>query len=799
MTKTNPHPQKPGQAPKKGSRTPAKPAAKSAGKPETRPSRKAPARKGDSWSWGKLSPERKLDILGILLALIGLLTLLSLLSPSHGTITGAWVDLLSEVAGWGTFVLPLALLAIGLWMVFRNVEKLPVLSAVRLTGILLVYLNLLTFLHLLSGGEQDLAQAGQGGGYLGWLFERLLVGSIGKAGAVVALVAWLLIALGLALDLSLIDLFGPVVERLRRAWRERTNRRPAPTEGGSVGMPERLIPPEPPAANALPPEFHPLVPVRGGSPQAVQRPGSNPTPAISQPEAAQPESSPAAQEASIIPPAPAPTPSGWAQPAIDVILDPAEIVFAQANLDEERKKIIEDTLLAFGAPAHVVEIHKGPTVTQFGIEPDFVESRGQRMRVRVSKIVALTDDITLALAAPRIRIQAPVPGHNYVGIEVPNTEITRVTLREIMESDTFQRIISPLRFAVGKDVSGKSVAYDLATMPHLLIAGTTGSGKSVCVNAILCCFLMNNSPADLRLVLVDPKRVELTGYNGIPHLLAPVITDAERVVGALQWMMREMDNRYRKFSRSGVRNIIEYNTKQSAEHLPYLVIVIDELADLMMLAPEETERSITRLAQLARATGIHMILATQRPSVDVVTGLIKANFPARIAFAVASQIDSRVILDQPGAERLLGRGDMLFQAPDASSPARLQGAHVSDSEIQRLVDYWRLAAAAAPSSPPAQGAPVDSLPAGVPLRQNPLWDLNAAEAADPLTDEAIDLVRKEGRASITMLQRRMRIGYTRAARMIDSLEQKGIIGPTQTNSQVRDVLDYGPNGPPKEE
>jgi S-DNA-T family DNA segregation ATPase FtsK/SpoIIIE len=361
------------------------------------------------------------------------------------------------------------------------------------------------------------------------------------------------------------------------------------------------------------------------------------------------------------------------------------------------------------------------------------------------------------------------------------------------------KIRSKLRFAVGKDVSGKPVSYDLGVMPHLLIAGTTGAGKSVCVNSILCCLLLENSPADLRLVLVDPKRVELTGYNGIPHLLAPVITDAERVVGALQWMMREMDSRYKKFSRNSVRNIQEFNAKQLGEHLPYLVIVIDELADLMMLAPEETERAITRLAQLARATGIHVILATQRPSVDVVTGLIKANFPARIAFAVASMIDSRVILDQPGAERLLGRGDMLFQAPDAPAPVRLQGVWVSESEIQRLVDYWRLAAAAVPSSPPAEGAPMDALPSGVPLKQSPLWDLQEAESSDPLTSEAIDLVRREGRASITMLQRKMRIGYTRAARMIDALEQKGIVSPPQANSQVREVLDYGPAGPPKEE
>jgi S-DNA-T family DNA segregation ATPase FtsK/SpoIIIE len=303
------------------------------------------------------------------------------------------------------------------------------------------------------------------------------------------------------------------------------------------------------------------------------------------------------------------------------------------------------------------------------------------------------------------------------------------------------------------------------------------------------------------LVLVDPKRVELTNYNGIPHLLAPVVVEADRVVGALQWMQREMDARYHKFAQAGVRNILEYNGHQSSDHLPYLVAVIDELADLMMLAPDETERCITRLAQLARATGIHLILATQRPSVDVVTGLIKANFPARIAFAVASGVDSRVILDQPGAERLLGRGDMLFQAPDASSPVRLQGTYVSDSEIQRLVDYWRLqAATVGVNQPPAQGEPVDSLPRGVPLKQTPLWyEMTKSDESDPLLPEAIDLIRREGRASITLLQRKMRIGYTRATRLIDTIESKGIIGPSLTNSQVREVLDYGQTAPPKDD
>jgi S-DNA-T family DNA segregation ATPase FtsK/SpoIIIE len=374
----------------------------------------------------------------------------------------------------------------------------------------------------------------------------------------------------------------------------------------------------------------------------------------------------------------------------------------------------------------------------------------------------------------------------------------------VVESEVFTRSKSPLRFALGKDVAGHPKATNLDTMPHLLIAGTTGSGKSVCVNAILSCLLLNNTPDDLRLILVDPKRVELTGYNGVPHLLAPVVVEIERVIGALQWMTREMDTRYHKFAAIGARNIADFNQRQASQggkKLPYLLVVIDELADLMMIAPDETERTITRLAQLARATGIHMILATQRPSVDVVTGLIKANFPARIAFAVASNTDSRVILDQPGAERLLGRGDMLFQAPDAPAPVRLQGVFVSDGEITRLVDFWRQQAAAASpyAAAGAPGAPVEAVPEGVPLKQVPMFEDITAIQGDPLFKDAIDTVRREGRASVSMLQRRMRIGYTRAARLVDSMEEKGIVGPPAQGTGVREVLDYGEAGPPKED
>jgi S-DNA-T family DNA segregation ATPase FtsK/SpoIIIE len=371
-------------------------------------------------------------------------------------------------------------------------------------------------------------------------------------------------------------------------------------------------------------------------------------------------------------------------------------------------------------------------------------------------------------------------------------------LRDIVESEVFHRKRTPLSLALGRDVAGLPQIANLDVMPHLLIAGTTGSGKSVCVNAILTCFLLNNSPDDLKLVLVDPKRVELSSYNGIPHLLAPVIVEVDRVIGALQWMTREMDKRYHNFAQIGARNISDYNARMQVgggKKMPNLVIVIDELADLMMIAPDETERAITRLAQLARATGIHMVLATQRPSVDVVTGLIKANFPARIAFAVASNTDSRVILDQPGAERLLGRGDMLYQAPDAPSPVRLQGVFVSDPEIQRLVEFWRVQMSINASPYAAAGAAIDAVSSGIPLKQQPLWEEMEKEQKDPLYSEAVDLVRREDRVSVSMLQRKLRIGYTRAARLVDSMEDQGIVGPPQGNTQIRQVLDYGPAAP----
>jgi len=764
-------------------------------------SRKSRSSLKSSWQWNNISNERKLDILGIFLALVGFLTILSLLTSQRGTVTNWWIESISQVAGWGTFVLPLALLVVGIWLVLRNIEKFPLLSAERITGIVLLYLNLLSWLHLFSAGGWETAKAGQGGGYIGAFFETSLIKGLGNAGAVIVISAWLLIALGLTLDLSIPDIFRkiqPVWEKfqadrkIRQAARERAQRleKLHPSKLSASLEIEELM------QDDFIPLEHPVPALHKSEKPAQISPQPSGAQKITPATSTQThQATPSAANASRLQPSVTQDASAgqWKLPDIKTILDPATIVSIESNIDKERAALIEETLTSFGAPSKIVEIKRGPTITQFGVEPLFVETRAGRTRVRVSKIANLADDLALALAAPRIRIQAPVPGHSYVGIEVPNSESNRVTLVEIIDNKSFNQKKSPLKIALGMNVSGEPVSSDLTGLPHLLIAGTTGSGKSVCVNSILCCLLLNNSPANLRLIMVDPKRVELTGYNGIPHLLSPVITDTEKVVGALQWVQREMDARYHRFSQVGTRNIAEYN-KSQLDKFPYMVVVIDELADLMMLAPDETERALTRLAQLARATGIHLILATQRPSTDVVTGLIKANFPARIAFAVASGIDSRVILDQPGAERLLGRGDMLFQAPDAAAPVRLQGVFITEQEIARTVDYWRLQAMNVQAATPVTQRSDQETPAFMsdsPAKQVPLFEDMENSDADPLLKEAIEIVRKEGKASITMLQRKLRIGYTRAARMVDELEDKGIISPPLTHSNVRDVLDYG--------
>ncbi len=739
-----------------------------------------------------LSPDRKLDILGVFLAVLGMITFLSMFSTQAESLTGAWMRFLRGIFGLGAYMLPLGLVGLGFWLFLRSVDTLPRLDPERITGIILVFVDLTAWLHFsqnllrvsLNGGDivqpVDVALTFEtiigAGGYLGGIICHLLLFALGVWGTTVVLLAWFIIGLMMSFDVSVPQLFK-WIPRLYRALTGLISRifvkKPALRYDREQALPVQETPPiQRPAPFPLAPAPAQNLPLHVGAPQ------------------------PEGQVA-------------WLLPSPAHILDgipPA----ARDDLGEaDRSSIIEETLASFGAPARVVEIHRGPTITLFGVEPDFIETRRGKMRVRVAKIASLADDLALALAAKRVRIQAPVPGRGYVGIEVPNEQAARVTLRSVVESAPFQQMKSFIRIALGQNVSGDAVAADLSIMPHLLIAGTTGSGKSVCVNSIITCLLLHNAPETLRFLMVDPKRVELTGYNGIPHLLAPVVVELKQVVGALQWVTREMDRRYQAFSDLGVRHISEYNRAVLASAVtkptppqpgapparntfPYLVVIIDELADLMMLAPDETERSITRLAQLARATGIHLIIATQRPSVDVVTGVIKANFPARIAFAVASSVDSRVILDQPGAERLLGSGDMLFQAPDAPAPVRLQGVFVSDGEIQRLTNYWRGLALQSPPEAAAAEPPPDVLPPGIPLKQLTFLEETQEDEGDPLLEDAIKLVHRQGRASVSMLQRKMRIGYTRAARLIEAMETRQVIGPPDPNTGIRPILDLEP-------
>ena len=504
--------------------------------------------------------------------------------------------------------------------------------------------------------------------------------------------------------------------------------------------------------------------------------------------------------------------SGWHLPDIEMLTAPQPSQ-SRKHDNAARAQMIVDTLASFGVDATVVEINEGPTVTQFGVEPGWevrykdlqvkdengrtvagADNRPQtervevsRTRVRVNKITALQNDLALALAAPSLRIEAPVPGRAIVGIEVPNDSATVVTMRTVMETKEFSDLAakSKLALALGKGVSGVPVVADLAKMPHLLIAGATGSGKSVCMNAVIAGIMMNATPDQVRFVMVDPKRVELTAYHGIPHLaFSEVIVDMDKVVGTLQAVVGEMDARYKKFAALGVRNIDSYNRHpRILKKLPYWVIIIDELADLMMAAPFEVEKLLCRLAQLARATGIHLVVATQRPSVDVVTGLIKANFPTRIAFAVTSQIDSRTILDMGGAEKLLGRGDMLFMPTDAAKPIRIQGVYVSDPEVERLVEFWKQDrfAALVPENADA-------------LLEQALMEQNGGEAdievdhEDPIVERARELASQHQRVSPSLFQRRLRIGYLKAAKLMEILEEEGVVGPRE-DGESRRVLE----------
>lgn len=696
------------------------------------------------------------------------ITILSGLSLSRGTLTELVWDGIWGGFGYGGAIIPPVLGMMGLYLVLWGMEQSPSVRWGRVAGAGMLFLAVEGVFHLFyvarhTGATlEQISGLGEGGGYLGGSLVTLIEPVVGRVGAWVS-------CLALA-GLGLMTASGVTLAQLGRAI----------VKTGRSALQRREEPPDQPV------------------PQEQEEPTYEPPspPEQDEDEAAMPD---AATSGLFYGDAVRMAASGyvWERPSMEEVLEPGTESSAVDAHIREQVEIIEQTLASFGAPGRVVQVNKGPVITQYGVEPQYVEQRnGRRTKVKVGQINSLGDDLALALAAQSIRIEAPVPGKSYVGIEVPNAKVSIVSLRDVMEGEQFAGIKSQLKIALGQEVSGHAIAADLAQMPHMLIAGATGSGKSVCVNSIIACLLLQNTPEQLRLLMVDPKRVELTNYNGIPHLLMPVIMDLDKVVGALQWVSREMDNRYRKFAEVGARNIADYHRKFNEGSMPFIVVIIDELADLMIMAPDETERTVCRLAQMARATGIHLVIATQRPSVDVVTGLIKANFPARIAFAVASSTDSRVILDTTGAERLLGRGDLLLMTPDAAQPLRMQGCFVSDRELRRLVDFWRrqrLTAVEAGKAARAETEESEPAEPAVVALQQPLWEEviemeRQASEQDDLMEEAIAIVRELGKASVSLLQRRLRIGYTRAARLIDELEAQGVVGPHPGGSRQREVF-----------
>ncbi len=757
----------------------------------TRKRRTSRTRKKKGWPWASWRlpsrptlppwPWRRVALVGSL-ALAGF-SLLSLLAPGTGVITRGWADFLQRLLGWSAFLLPVALAAGAYWLGVKRRR----IHLTRATGAALLLLSALGTTHLLRRlpNPFELSVAGYGGGYFGWALSSLLVRGMGRLGAYFFSVALVLIGAMIAFDISPARAFrvwwsavGTAVATMRKTA--------SPAEGAvrpglrsaAIGRRSRSQPATFPPL-AIEPEPEPdklqriIVPPADATP-VTRRSSVAPVKVIPQ-RRAEPEEDPA-EEAILAPE------SEWSLPDPASIFEVSKELEVTDDLVEERAVIIQQTLASLGVPAEVVEAQKGPAITQFAVKPGYLERRSadgkvRRMRIRVNKISALADDLALALAASPVRIQAPIPGRNVVGVEVPNPQTQMVSLGSVLLSPEFQRQAAPLALPLGRDISGSPVIADLAKMPHLLVAGATGSGKSVAINALISSLLARNTPDSLRMILIDPKRVELAIYKGVPHLVGKVVSDPDEAIGALKWAGREMDRRYTAFAEVGARDLKGYNSrieKEGNRPLPHVVIVVDELADLMMSAPYDVERALCRLAQMSRATGIHLVVATQRPSTDVITGLIKANFPARIAFAVSSMVDSRVIVDVPGAERLLGRGDLLFMSPASNRLVRAQGCNVSDPEIAALVRFWKRT--------PVPEADNDH------FVQTQLWSEDGSyEEEDDMLSEAIEVVHKEGRASTTMLQRHLRVGYSRASRLIDTLIQRGTIsaevdGPYSSHS-----------------
>lgn len=683
------------------------------------------------------------DALGVLLIAFALMSFLALGNYTEGILLSPWADLLALWFGWGAYLVVIAIGYSGVNFLRRAGTALP---WGRIFTLELAAFLTLGLLAAAGGNSLIRAEAGADGGRIGWGLTKLFWRAGELWGTLLLFVFWLL---------TLMSGFNlwVVLERwlLKLAGEEQPVQDPQPVIAQQPELAPEKKEAEPAARKkpiqTLPPEFRKSLKVSDNQDKKPAEPRKR-----------------------------------------DARLPSLNILLADQNARPDERTInqtagmIEKTLAEFGIVATVVGFRIGPTVTQFAVQPGFMKKQGvtteeeaQQIKVRVAQIASLQKDLTLALSAQRLRIEAPVPGKPYVGIEVPNSHQSNVRLRPILETDAFHKIGAPLALALGRDVSGQPLVADLGRMPHLLIAGATGSGKSICITSLATCLAMNNSPEDLRMVMIDAKMVELLRFNGLPHLYGKVETNVDRILGVLRWVVVEMEHRYRLLESAKSRDLENYNRqlrKKNETPLPRIVVLIDELADLMMSAPDQTEHNLVRLAQMARATGIHLIVATQRPSTDVVTGLIKANFPARLAFAVASGVDSRVILDTTGADSLLGRGDMLFLNPEVGNPIRAQGVYVTDMEIERVIAHWQKNVDASTDAAPWEKLLVEP-------------EENEDEG---LIEQAVSIVRSSQRASASLLQRRLRIGYPRAARLLDQLEEMGVVGPSLGGGKERDVL-----------
>lgn len=771
-----------------------------------------------------MKKERINEIWGIFFLLLGLFTLTSLFyyqaedlsfytsdpsSPVRNVtgITGAYLAFGLHLAfGVSAFLIPVLFL---LWAGCFFLQRVPERKLFKFVGLGIALFATSTIVAISSSAAQRFEQ----GGALGYLVGSHLLQYFGAAGSYIIAGSCLLLAILLATDFLIYPVVKKMIQRLQTMMEEGGSLAAAIYEGIEM-LREKFAPKHAEGPAAKPQRAPKIANIKKEKVEDAPKPSLLPATPLKvkqyRPDLPEPVEKADKEEAvkseikpktlkqkfdEMVPPAPKteekrfegvigtkPTVEGeYIFPSIELLKRPAKGALPTDNL-QENSRILEATLAEFGIEVKVMEVEQGPVITRYELLP--------APGVKVNSIAALSDDIALALKAMSVRLIIPIPGKSAIGVEVPNSVASMVCLREMIESPLFRNKKLNLPLALGKDTSGKPLIADLSAMPHLLIAGTTGSGKTVCVNAIIAGLLYSCSPADLKFVMVDPKMVEMAGYNKIPHMLAPVVTDVKKAAQTLNWVVTEMENRYKLFAAVGVRNITGFNTRPISEeaktqmnnvesenvvpvHLPYIVVVIDELADLMMVAADKVETAITRLAQLSRAVGIHLILATQRPSVDVITGVIKANFPARISFKVASKVDSRTVLDTSGADKLIGKGDMLIMQPGDSKPLRGQAAYVMDEEINAVVKFVS-----------EQGKP-EYHPEIASSQNNKNLDIMMEK--DELFDEAVAIVLETGQASTSNLQRRLRLGYTRAARIIDQMEAEGMIGPAQ-GAKPRDIL-----------